>query len=133
MFAWFRKSRRRRKLAPVVKILPWALTKAYGSADFYSPPQVRRAFEKLKLDAELFQYSIWAYCNPEDVASDLEVTEAERIAHRAELVELFELPSDFNVEDVRRLKIRSNWTPMEWWHSDPTLYSDQGGGSHHNS
>ncbi len=115
MFAWLRKRRRRRELSPLITLLPGALTKSYGSAEFYTPAQVRREGERLKLNSMLIPFALSAYCKPDESF----VSDAERRAHRIELVELFELPrNDFTIEDVRRTRARSNRTPTKWWHND---------------
>jgi hypothetical protein len=129
MLSWLRRRRRRRILRPVVQTLPWALAKAYGAADYYSPKQIQRILEKSNLDS-LRDYALSAYCRATDIPVEFNLSENNRLAYRAELAELFDIsPMDFVVENIRRLKTRPSWNPTEWWHSDATLYgTDHGNG-----
>jgi hypothetical protein len=119
MLAWLKRWRQRRKLSPVVSILPWALTKSYGAGNTYTPGQITRACEKRKIEPMLVPYALAAYCNADDLTSTKKMTAAEIEKLRAELVTTFDLSySNFNVEDIRRLKIRETWNPMRGGEDD---------------
>jgi hypothetical protein len=116
-----------------VKTLPWILEKSFGSTDHYSLAQVRRELKDEKIHPHLIPYAFAAYCIASDAKSELHISDEGVAALRGELIDLFGIPNeDFTVEDLRRMRIRENWTPGHWWHSDWTLYRGDGGGGHQN-
>jgi hypothetical protein len=113
MLAWLKRWRQRRRLSPVVSVLPWALTKSYGAASTFTPGQITRACEKRKIKLMLVPYALAAYCKADDLTSTGKMSSIEIAKLRAELVATFDLSySNFNVEDIRRLRIRETWNPM---------------------
>jgi hypothetical protein len=131
MLAWLHRSRRKRQLSPVITMMPWVLTKSYGSGSTYSVGQIMRAAEKLKLRPKLLPFSLAAYCQPSELTIANCFSKADISRLRSELIDLFELSYvNFNVEDVRRLRIRPQWHSAEWWHSDWSEYRDGGHSSH---
>ena len=110
MLARIQRVLKRRKLRPVVSVLPWALTRSYGASDEYSFGQISRASEKLKLKPGLLPYALAAYCQPQELIAWRKMSEADIAHHRDELYQLFYLTKEsFNVEDIRRMRIRQSW------------------------
>lgn len=132
MFQYLFRWRQRRFLRPIVSILPDLLTKAYGPADHYSPQQIGRALEKIRARPELRPYAFSAYCKTADIIPDLKLVEQQRLAHRAEIADLFDIARhDYTAEDIRKLNKPLNWTSAKWWHSDWSYYQDHGNGPGH--
>ena len=115
MIAFIRHLVRRRRLRPVVVMLPQALLASYGSAGPYRFPQVARALERARLDSALLPSAAAAFCTLEEFQRGRPgASEAEYRALREEIDRLFALGNpDFTAETIRSSKIKQVWNPSE--------------------
>ena len=131
MLRLLRRYLRRRRLGPVVGTLPGLLNKSFGPGETYTPAQVRRCLERMRLGGEARAFAFAACCTEVDYLAELRgKTPADYARMRAELAALFDIwPAEFTCEHLRRLRhlpASSRWTPL----TTTELTGMDGGGSH---
>lgn len=105
MLAWWKHWQDKRRLRPIVRILPHVLLSWYGGQKFYTAAQVKKALEALKLtkDDEARAYAI--SCNESEfhAAQPNETSDAYQV-RRTEIAKLFGLSKQqFTCLDLRAL------------------------------
>jgi len=114
MLAPVRRILRRRGLRPLLAVLPWALSRAYGRAPHYSGPQVARIAGKLGLKPQLLLSARAALCTFEEFQNHTSAGQAQTYAQlRRELADLFGIDDpDFTAETLRGMRVRRSWSPI---------------------
>ena len=94
----------RRRLGPVVAVLPFALSRSFGNAEFYTLPQAQKTIAALKIKPALLAYAHVVALETDDAVRANPTLNRERCAQlRREIAEAFHLPDeDFTSKDLRR-------------------------------
>lgn len=102
MLAFLRRHFARRRLKPVVNILPRRLANAFGTSEHYTYLQARRAISDLRLRKSLEPYAFAAACPLQELAKgNVPFTAGEYMRMRIELADLFGLPdANFTVKHL---------------------------------
>jgi hypothetical protein len=112
----------RRRLRPIVSALPRRLVKSFGSADYCTSGQARRAISDLRLDKSLELYAYAAVCKFSEIKrASIAVSAEDYERLRAELMELFHISRpNFTITDLLS-------TPYSKHHpADANVYASSG-------
>jgi hypothetical protein len=83
---------RRRRLHPVIRVLPHVLEARYGAGVFYTVGQVRSAANTIRLDPRLFRSAFAVACTASEFTrADLLFTNKTYQAERTEIARLFHI------------------------------------------
>ena len=95
----------RRRLWPVVAVLPFALAKRFGNSEFYTAAQAKKTILELKIKPALFDYAAVVALANDDAGSLSPFLNPERCdVLRREIADAFYLPeNDFTAKDLRQL------------------------------
>ena len=112
MMSFLRRYFARRRLRPVVSVLPRRLVKGWGRREHYTLLQARRAMADLGLGKTVEPYALAVACAAQDLHG-VPISVDERHRLRAELAALFDLPADFAMKDLLK-KRWSSHSPVEY-------------------
>jgi hypothetical protein len=103
---------RRRKLRPVVAILPHVLKNRYGGGEYYTAGQVRRAILAMKLRREAVPYAFAVGCARYDYYEAREVGTKNYDSLRAEIAKLFAIDEpNFTTKALRKRRFAGARNP----------------------
>jgi hypothetical protein len=102
MITLLRRHFARRRLKPIVNILPRRLARAFGTSEHYTYAQAKRAISDLGLRKSLQPYAFAAACQLQELANgDAPFSRGDYLRVRIELADLFDLPDPhFTIKDL---------------------------------
>ena len=105
MFDGIKRYFARRRLRPVVAVLPFALAQRFGNSEFYTAAQVQKTIAHLKIKPALQAYAHAVGLVEEDAIRLDPTVNAERyIALRREIAAAYYMPEDdFTTKDLRQI------------------------------
>ncbi len=127
MIAFLKRYLARRRLRPVVGVLPRHLVKSFGASDYCTSGQAKRAIADLRLPKSLEPYAYAAVCRHAEIEKAGMAMSVDRYhALRAELEDLFRLARpDFTIADLLYAPHNPSNPPAE------NDYASGGTPSHH--
>jgi hypothetical protein len=126
MITLLRRHFARRRLKPIVNILPRRLAQAFGTSEHYTYAQAKRAISDLGLRKSLQPYAFAAACQLQELAKGgAPFSRGDYLRIRIELADLFDLPDPhFTIKDLlaNPYSVLGQVYAMPWggWIRNPT-------------